>query len=118
MVQLVGQKVMNQIVSHLDEVRDAVHDQAKKTGKVAEANLREARSSTRWTKIAGPSHQTKVTVTKGDVDSFVNLEGPSPESIEYGHSPSGAFGPGGRYGHLKTKSPDGLYILSRAAGLA
>jgi hypothetical protein len=38
-------------------------------------------------------------------------------AIEFGHEPSGVFGPGGRYEDVQSKAPEGLYILHRAAGL-
>jgi hypothetical protein len=117
MARLIGPKAMNLVVSHLPEVKDAVSDKAKEVGRRAQANLAEARSSTRWHKIYGPDHLTHVSVTHGEVDSFANLDAPNAMAIEFGHQPSGVFGPGGSLGHLDTKAPDGLYILSRAAGL-
>jgi hypothetical protein len=113
-VQLIGETAMHQVISHLEGVKHAVHDEAKTLSRKAEANLREARSSTRWYKILGPGHLTSISVSQGDVDSFVNLNAPNPLAIEFGHAPSGVFGPGGRYGHIKTKAPEGLYILTRA----
>lgn len=118
MVQLIGQKAMNLVVSHLDEVRDAVWDEAKQVERRAKANLAQARATTQWHKIYGPDHLTRVSASRGDVDSFANLEAPSPMAIEFGHQPSGVFGPGGRYGHIETKAPEGLYILTKAARLA
>ena len=118
MVKLIGQKAMNLVVSHLDEVRDAVWDEAKKVERRAEINLAQARASTRWEKIYGPDHLTRVSASRGDVDSFANLEAPNAMAIEFGHQPSGVFGPGGRYGYLDTKAPEGLYILTKAARLA
>jgi hypothetical protein len=109
---------MNQVVSHLGEVKSAVSNEAEKVGNKAEANLSTARASTHWHKILGPEHLTRTSVSHGDVDSFANLEAPNAMAIEFGHAPSGVFGPGGRYAHIKTKAPEGLYILSRAAGLA
>ncbi|AXH50391.1 hypothetical protein SEA_OLLIE_22 [Mycobacterium phage Ollie] len=117
MARLIGQKAMNHVISHLDGVRDAVYAEAKERGRKAEANLAQARASTRWHKIFGPDHLTRVTVTRGDVDSFINLEAPNAMAIEFGHQPSGVFGPGGMFGHLDTKAPEGLYIITSAAGL-
>ena len=110
-VQLIGQKAMNRVVAHLGEVKDEVHDHAKQKGQSTEAELSAARASTRWHKIHGPDHLTKVSVTRGEVDSFVNLEAPNAMAIEYGHQPSGVFS------GTNTKSPDGLYILNRGTGL-
>lgn len=117
MVKLIGQKAMNTVISHLEGVRSAVHDEAKAGGRRAEANLAAARASTHWHKIQGPDHLTRVTVDQGEVDSFFSLEAPNPEAIEFGHAPSGVFGPGGEFGHLVTKAPHGLYILTHAAML-
>lgn len=124
MVYLIGQKALNGIVAHLEGVEDAVHDQAKTVGRRAKANLAEARGSTRWHKIhpeTSPPHVTDVAVEQGidpahTEDSFVILEGLDPMATEFGHAPSGVFGPGGELGHLQTKAPHGLYILTRAAG--
>jgi len=110
MVRLIGKKAMHIVVSHIDGVKSAVHDEAKTVGRRAEANLTEARSSTHWRKIHGPSHLTRVTVTQGDVDSFANLEAPNAMAIEFGHEPSGYFA------GTNTRPPHGLYILTRAAG--
>lgn len=107
-----SRKGLNTVIAHMDGVKDAVHDAAKDGGRKADARLSAARASTRWHKIYGPDHLTKVTVSRGEVDSFVNLEAPSPESIEYGHSPSGVFE------GTDTKSPEGLYILTKGVGLA
>lgn len=102
MVQLIGQKAMNHVVSHLGEVKGAVSDKAQNVGQVAEARL-------------AAHHDTghaKVTVTHGDVDSFVNLEDEAALSIEFGHMVKGKF---------ETDTPKkvpGLYIITGAAGLA
>lgn len=112
MVQLIGLHAMNQVVSHLDEVKEEVHNKAKEVGELASANLEAARASTHWHKIHGPDGLTKTSVTKGDVDSFVNLEAPNAMAIEFGHDPSGFFA------GTDTRPPRGLYILGKAAGLA
>lgn len=103
---------LNKVISHMDGVRDAVHDEAKDIGRKAESNLAAARASTRWHKIYGPDHLTRITVTQGTVDSYANLEAPGPEAIEFGHAPSGVFE------GTDTRAPAGLYILTGAAGFA
>ena len=105
-----SRKGLNAIIAHMPGVRDEVHDEAKDIGRKAEGNLAAARASTGWHKIHGPDHLTRVTVTQGEVDSFANLEAPSPESIEFGHAPSGVFE------GTDTRAPHGLYILTGAAG--
>lgn len=116
MVQLIGQRAMNLVVSHEEEVRSAVHKEAEAMGEIGKAILEEARASTRWHKIIGPGHLTFVETTQHDVDSTVDLIAPNAMAIEFGHSPSGVFGEDGSLGHIKTKSPEGLYILHKAAG--
>lgn len=116
MVKLIGNKAMNTVVSHLDGVKRSVRDEAKGVEDAGKALLEAARASTRWHKIIGPSHLTFVDSSQGEVDAFANLTAPNPMAIEFGHEPSGVFGPGGRYGDTKTKAPEGLYILHKAAG--
>lgn len=116
MVELISEKAMNTVVSHLGEVKGKVHDEARGIAEAAKAILEEARASTRWHKIIGPSHLTNVDSSQGEVDAFANLNAPNPMAIEFGHDPSGVFGPGGRYGDTKTKAPEGLYILHKASG--
>ena len=118
MVYLIGNRAMNHVVSHLPEVVQAVSDENDKVYDRAKANLAAARASTQWHKIYGPDHLTRVTKSHGDIDSFTNLEAPNPMAIEFGHQPSGVFGPGGKYGHIQTKAPEGLYIITKAARLA
>jgi Family of unknown function (DUF5403) len=116
MVQLISRKAMNLVVSHHDGVRGKVHEEAKGIEAAAKAGLEEARASTRWHKIHGPAHLTSVSSSQGEVDAFANLNAPNPMAIEFGHAPSGVFGHCGALGHLKTKAPEGLYILHKAAG--
>lgn len=117
-VRLIGNKAMNHVISHLPGVVQAVRDENDEIYDRARANLAAARASTQWSKIVGPDHLTRVTKSHGDVDAFTNLEAPNAMAIEFGHQPSGVFGPGGRYGHLDTKAPEGLYIITKAARLA
>lgn len=116
-MKLIGKKAMNIVASHHEDTKAAIHKEVQERGAAAEANLAEARGSTRWHKIFGPGHLTQTSTSFGGVDGFINLEAPNPMAIEYGHSPSGVFGPDGSLGHIHTKAPDGLYILNRAAGL-
>jgi hypothetical protein len=111
----VSAKQLNYIAASDPETQGAIHRQTNKTLHKAQANLQEARSSTRWYKIIGPDHLTFVDSSFGDIDGFVNLNAESAVGIEFGHVPSGVFGPGGIYEHVKTKSPEGLYIITRAA---
>lgn len=112
-------RTMNGKVAHLSETKEGVRAEAVKLETRAKDNLAAARASTTHRKIKGPSHRTKITLTRADgqygfVDFFVNLEAPNPWAIEFGHYPSGFFNPA-KYGRV-TKAPHGLYILSSAAG--
>lgn len=101
-----GPKAMNTIISNIDGVVAAVADEAKSEGRKAEARL------------SGHHHQghAQVTVTHGDVDSFVNLDDTRGESaamsIEFGHWVKGKF-----------ENPDkpqfvpGLYIITGTGAL-
>jgi len=118
-VQLIDDYAMNLVVSHIDGVRESVSKEAEVIEGRAKGYLEEARATTHWHNIGDPAstgHRAEVTLTHGDVDSFVNLEGPDAIAIEFGHEPSGVFGPGGSLGHLVTRAPHGLYILTHATG--
>lgn len=107
-------------IANMPGVKREVHKAARGVFGRAQARLGMVRATTTHTKISGPAHLTRVTLTEadgeyGDVDYQVNLEAPNPYAIEYGHGPSGAFAPD-RYGEV-TKAPHGLYILTGAAML-
>lgn len=114
---------LERLLANKESVKRAVKSEAKDRERIARGLLQEARTSTPWVKIADPDNLT-YTSDQGDPDSrpdwffSLNAKKPgNPKSIEYGHNPSGVFGPGGRYGHIPSKAPEGLYILHRAAGL-
>lgn len=117
-----GRRELNSILAHM--AKGEVHDKGRDVEHLAEANLETARATTHWHKIhpeTSPEHATTVTggaATDHDEDYLVHLNGNNALALEYGHSPSGVFGPGGELGHLNTKAPEGLYILGRASGLA
>ncbi|QBJ00210.1 hypothetical protein SEA_PHARAOH_21 [Mycobacterium phage Pharaoh] len=104
----------NRVAAHHVDTIKAVRDAAKEGGRRSKARLDAARASSDHTKIYGPSHVTGVTVTHGDLDSFINLEGTDPMAIEFGHFPSGYFAPE-KYGRI-TKAPTGLYIITIGSG--
>lgn len=116
MARLIGEKALNTVVSHMPGVRGALLDQAKKTEKIADTRLQQARASTPWFKILDPDGQTKIGIDSGEVDYFVYMEAykMGAMALEFGHAPSGVFGPGGMLGHIKTKAPLGLYIMTGA----
>lgn len=103
MVRLIGERSMNRIVSHLENVKAEVDSEARKIGTKARARLASHRKT----------GQAKVTVSHGEVDSFVNLEDPAALSIEFGHFVKGRFGDEDG----EPKYVPGLYIVTGAAGL-
>jgi hypothetical protein len=112
---------LNNIMPGHADVKRAIREETTKVYARAQANLEEARGSTRWHKIVGPGGLTEVMKdseqVKASTDGLVILQAPNAMAIEYGHEPSGVFGPGGRYEDVESKAPEGLYILNRAAGL-
>lgn len=117
-VKLIGQKAMNRVISHQSEVKRAVNKKGRSVEQKARGNLARARASTKWSKIIGPGHLTFISSSETGTDYLIHLNAPNAMAIEFGHSPSGIFGPDGSLGHIQSKAPEGLYILIRAAGLA
>ncbi len=115
-VHLIGWTPMNIVVSHLAPVKAEVRAKNQEIAARAEANLAAANETSRITpKDYFPA---RIETEDHEVDSFTSLVAPNAMALEFGHAPSGVFGPDGRYGHIKTKPPEGRYIVSRAAGLA
>lgn len=103
MVRLISDKAMNRVVSHLEPVHNELGDVARRIRKSAQGRL----------EIHRYSGTAKVTISEGDVDWFVNLEDAAAISIEFGHWVKGKY-----EDPSKPKFVQGLYIISRAAGLA
>lgn len=98
-VELRSDRYIRDMVAHLPGVIDAVYDNAKTIKKEAEARL----TMHRYYK---DDNAAEVTMSRGDVDSFVSLEDPAAIPIEFGwRTPKGKFVPG-------------LHIITGAAGLA
>jgi hypothetical protein len=114
-IHLKGRREINFIVSHHAVTQASIHEHADAIEARAEANLADANATHRIT----PKGYFPAFIDKTDAtpDMFVNLNAPDAPALEFGHAPSGVFGPGGALGHLDTKAPEGRYILSRAAGL-
>ena len=128
-------------IAHMPGVVGSVAKKATAVGADATENLSTVRATTTHVKFdQETAHQTKIEVTHGEVDSFVTLHAPDAMALEFGHDPSGAFGPGrsnrytgdkrkgtynqfqvmsqvGKFGKEPSKAPEGQYILYRAAGL-
>ncbi|AEJ92335.1 tail completion or Neck1 protein [Mycobacterium phage DroogsArmy] len=107
-----GKRAMAEKIAHMPGVGDATWDEAKERDRVAAALLAQVRATTPHSKIFGPDHLTKTDASRAFPDAFFSLIAPNPKAIEFGHDPSGVFA------GTDTKSPEGLYILYRAAGLA
>lgn len=100
-VQLIGWTAMNHVVSHIEGVKASVRAEAEEVHAKAEARLARHRNT----------GAADVSVSQGDVDSFVNLDDPAALSIEFGHFVKG------KYEDDTPKYVHGLYIITGAAGL-
>jgi len=91
---------MNFAISGIDGVHKTVVDHADSSARTAKVRLAQHKHD----------GDSKITVTEGDVDAFVNLDDTAGEraaaAIEFGHRSGGA---NGRY-------VPGLYIISKATG--
>lgn len=124
------EKDFNAFIAKMDGVQAELKSQASRIGGIAEGRLESARSSTQWHKVdlgseTQPSGLTKIEVhrpfgqyasTSYEVSMVVEgpIRFPNAMAIEFGHAPSGVFGPTGRLSHVKTKAPYGLYIMTGA----
>src|SRR5690606_15798559 len=97
-------KMVNRRVVRQPGVRAATYEAAQEIGAKARANMARHR-------FHGNETDHEVTVTRGRVDAFVNLEGPAPGAVEIGHWYKGNLG-------VTPKFVPGLYIITGAAGLA
>ena len=95
MVWLISDEAMRTKIAHLPEVIAAVHDAAEENGAKAAARLAAHRDT----------GAASISVTQGDVDSFVNLDDPAALSIQFGHMVKG------KYETDEPKYVPGLYIL-------
>lgn len=113
MARVVSAKAMHTILSNLPGMHDGIGFAARLVHKNAEARLAMHRRQ----------HNAKVTLTEGKLDWFINLVDPAALSIEFGHWAKTRDKNTGKKIQLTRKdgSPvyvEGLYILTRAAGLA
>jgi hypothetical protein len=100
-VELKSDRYIRDLVAHLRGVTDAVYDNAKTIKKEAESRL----AMHRYYK---DDNAAEVTMTRGDVDTFVNLEDAKGGAIaiEFGHRTA------------KGTHVPGKHIITGAAGLA
>jgi hypothetical protein len=104
-IRLIGREsgnldAMNFAISGIDGVHDTVVDYANDSARKGKMRLAQHRHE----------GDSKVTVTEGDVDAFVNLDDTAGQwaaaAIEFGHRAGGTNG----------KFVPGLYIISKATG--
>lgn len=94
---------IDSLVAHVPEVKAAVRSERDKIAEIAKG-------------LFAPHDNPgghKITTSNGTTDAFVNLDGPAPLSVEFGHFAR-------RCAH-DTEIPDfveGLHILGRAIGEA
>lgn len=112
---------LEMILAHKKGVNRAIVQETKQRAVAAEGFLEHAKATTPHIKFDDDhDHETEISTQFNGTDGFFSMDGSpytNPKSIEFGHNPSGVFGPGGKYGHIPSKPPEGLYILHRAAGL-
>lgn len=114
---------LERLIAHKKGVYAAICKEAQDRERLTHALLDQARASTAHEKFDWlHAHETDTSWQPvGDgVDAWFSLTGAthtSVKSVEYGHLPSGVFGPDGHLGHIRSKPPEGLYILHRAGGL-
>ena len=125
-VKLYGRKLINGAAARHVDTQKALRRLTREVENRARGNLAEARATTQWDKIADPSHMTSIGAAQetsakyGSIDYYVYMEAykQGAMALEFGHAPSGVFGPGGSLSHIVTRAPHGLYILTRAAMLS
>ncbi|AEJ93319.1 tail completion or Neck1 protein [Mycobacterium phage Zaka] len=88
------------------EVRDGVTRRAKR-------NLEAANKTSRITDE--DYFPATITEQDGEVDMHTILNAPNALALEFGHQPSGAFGPSGRFAGRQKKPTPAQYILTKAA---
>jgi hypothetical protein len=117
----VGKKELNSYLAMVPEVQRELWSEAKRVERIADNKLDFARASTQWFKIAAPPHLTYIALQRATknsqgkasaTDYLVTMFAPNAWAIEYGHEPSGVFGPGGKLGHIESKPPRGLYLMT------
>ena len=94
MVQLIGDKAMNRILSHHEAVQWKVTETTEEIGRKAEALLAEHRNT----------GEASIETSYGETDGFVSLADEAADSIEFGHL------------HNKSgKWVEGIHVVARAS---
>lgn len=103
----------NEAAARHTDTKKAVRRVNRDVSGRARANLAQANSTARIT-LKG-YFPASIDTAEHDVDCFTILHAPNAMALEFGHAPSGVFGPGGKFAHVNSKAPDPTYILTRAA---
>jgi len=117
-VTIYSKKQVERMISYSSGVQGELYREARRLQGRAEKRLESIRGSTKWYKIADPGNLTRIEVDGADgkygQDWLVSLVGHkmSAGAIEYGHMPSGIFGPGGKFADVKTKPPKATYLMT------
>ena len=107
-VTMYAPKLVNTAASHHVDTSAAIDRHMERIAMNADGYLKQARASTSWVKYnIGRAGETEIKHRRWDVDGLVWMEGDNPAAIEFGHRASGHY--------YKNASPNGLYIITRAA---
>jgi hypothetical protein len=115
-------KQVEGVISHMPGVQAELRGEANKLRSNANTRLESIRAATQWEKYDKSSaHLMKIVVRettgKYTQDYWVTMESDRPEdalagAFEYGHAPSGIFGPKGKFAHVKTQAPKARYLMT------
>lgn len=103
----------NEAAAKHKDTRSALRKENDGVRRRAVTNLEQANKTSRITKDG--YFPAEIETSERDVDFYTTLVAPNAVALEFGHDPSGAFGPGGRYYGRQKAPTDPEYILTRAA---
>ena len=107
-VTMYSPDLVNTAASHHTKVQLRIDRETERIANKAAGLLQQARASTGWVKVdQSRAHMTRIKDRRWHVDGLVWMEGDNPAAIEFGHTASGHY--------YKNASPNGLYIITRAA---
>lgn len=107
-----GKREMHKLIAHKPGVGNALYEEAKERDRIASGLLAEERATTTHQRVTLKGYKpARISSQRsaGGVDAEFSLHAPNALALEFGHDPSGVFA------GTDTKSPDGLFILTRAA---
>ncbi len=117
-----NERTFNGMISHMPGINAELRRVANELKSDADTRLEGIRGATQWEKFdRDAAHLMKIVVheTEGKYtqDYWVSMVSDDPEAalpgaFEYGHPPSGVFGPGGRLSHVKTRAPRARYLMT------